>query len=53
MLGLYGAAGHQETSSDTTSFQAPDFYKRHEYIEHGRIEGYPPGHTRLWLMKRL
>jgi GNAT superfamily N-acetyltransferase len=38
---------------DTTSFQAPDFYRRHEYIEYGRIEGYPPGHTRLWFMKRL
>jgi len=24
---------------DTTSFQAPDFYRRHEYIEYGRIEG--------------
>jgi hypothetical protein len=38
---------------DTTSFQAPDFYRRHEYIEYGRIEGYPPGHTRLWFIKRL
>ena len=38
---------------DTTSFQAPEFYRRHEYIEYGRIEGYPPGHTRLWFMKRL
>jgi GNAT superfamily N-acetyltransferase len=38
---------------DTVAFQAPDFYKRHGYVEFGRIEGYPPGHTRHWLMKRL
>jgi GNAT superfamily N-acetyltransferase len=38
---------------DTTSFQAPDFYTRHGYVEFGRIDGYPPGHTRLWFMKRL
>ena len=33
--------------------KAPDFYRRHEYIEFGRIEDYPPGHTRLWFMKRF
>ena len=38
---------------DTTSFQAPDFYKRHGYTEFGRIDGYPPGHARIWLMKRF
>jgi ribosomal protein S18 acetylase RimI-like enzyme len=38
---------------DTTSFQAPDFYHRHGYTEFGRIEDYPPGHTRLWFMKKL
>ena len=38
---------------DTTSFQAPDFYKRHGYTEFGRIGDYPPGHTRIWLMKRI
>lgn len=38
---------------DTVSFQAPDFYRRHGYVEFGRIDGYPPGHTRLWFMKRL
>jgi GNAT superfamily N-acetyltransferase len=38
---------------DTTSFQAPDFYARHGYTEFGRIDGYPPGHTRHWFMKRL
>lgn len=38
---------------DTASFQAPDFYRRHGYSEFGRIESYPPGHTRIWVMKRL
>jgi ribosomal protein S18 acetylase RimI-like enzyme len=38
---------------DTTSFQAPDFYRRHGYSEFGRIENYPPGHTRIWFMKRF
>jgi hypothetical protein len=26
---------------------------RHGYGEFGRIDGYPPGHTRLWFMKRF
>jgi GNAT superfamily N-acetyltransferase len=38
---------------NTTSFQAPNFYRRHGYSEFGRIEGYPPGRTTLWFMKRL
>src|SRR5262245_37454832 len=31
---------------DTTSFQAPNFYSSQGYTEFGRIEDYPPGHTR-------
>lgn len=38
---------------DTTSFQAPSFYQRNGYTEFGRIEDYPPGHSRVWLMKRF
>jgi len=38
---------------DTTSFQAPDFYRRRGYGEFGRIDDFPPGHTRHWFMKRL
>jgi ribosomal protein S18 acetylase RimI-like enzyme len=38
---------------DTTSFQAPDFYRRHGYVEFGRIDDYPPGHSRIWFMKRF
>lgn len=38
---------------DTTSFQAPDFYRRHGYAEFGRLDDCPPGHARFWFMKRL
>jgi GNAT superfamily N-acetyltransferase len=38
---------------DTFSFQAPGFYERHGYREFGRINGFPPGHARIWLSKSL
>lgn len=38
---------------DSFTFQAPDFYKRLGYEEFGRIEDFPPGHSRVWLKKRL
>lgn len=38
---------------DTVDFQAPEFYRRFGYTEFGRIDGFPPGHLRVWLMKRL
>jgi len=38
---------------DTFSFQAPEFYKRRGYQEFGRLEGFPPGHARIWLSKTL
>lgn len=38
---------------DTVDFQAPEFYRRLGYTEFGRIDGFPPGHLRVWLMKRL
>jgi GNAT superfamily N-acetyltransferase len=37
----------------TISFQAPGFYKRHGYQVLGRIEVEPPGHTRIYMTKRL
>ncbi|MGX9964179.1 GNAT family N-acetyltransferase [Roseomonas sp. F4] len=38
---------------DTFSFQAKPFYEALGYTEFGRIDGYPPGHSRHYLMKRL
>jgi GNAT superfamily N-acetyltransferase len=38
---------------DTFSFQAPEFYERRGYGEFGRLEGFPPGHARIWLSKTL
>ena len=38
---------------DTMSFQAPEFYRRHGYSEFGRLEDYPPGHGRVWFMKKF
>jgi GNAT superfamily N-acetyltransferase len=35
------------------TFQAPEFYKRQGYAEFGRIDGLPPGHSNVWLMKRI
>ncbi len=35
------------------TFQAPDFYKRAGYSEFGRIDGFPPGHALVFLLKRL
>ncbi len=38
---------------ETSSFQAPGFYKRHGYLEFGRVAFGPPGHSRLYLQKSL
>ncbi|UFN50606.1 GNAT family N-acetyltransferase [Roseomonas sp. OT10] len=38
---------------DTFSFQAPGFYLRQGYEIVGTIRGYPPGHSRHFLRKRL
>ncbi|MFZ1946992.1 MAG: GNAT family N-acetyltransferase [bacterium] len=38
---------------DTLSFQAPAFYTKHGYIEWGRINGLPPGHSRIFYKKGL
>lgn len=38
---------------NTSSFQAPDFYRRQGYTELGRLEGRPAGHQRYWFGKRF
>ena len=38
---------------DTYSFQAPGFYEKLGYTVFGTLEGYPPGHRRYFLQKRL
>ena len=37
---------------DTFTFQAPWFYPKLGFVEFGRISGYPPGHDRMFLVKR-
>ena len=38
---------------DTFGFQADGFYRKLGYRPFGRLEGYPPGHSRVWLTKAL
>ncbi|WP_159992755.1 GNAT family N-acetyltransferase [Roseomonas sp. 18066] len=38
---------------NTSSFQAPEFYRAQGYAEIGRLEGRPAGHDRLWFAKRF
>ena len=38
---------------DTWTFQAPGFYEKLGFAEVGRIPNYPPGHDRIFFMKRL
>ncbi|HCU57536.1 MAG TPA: hypothetical protein DF984_04810 [Anaerolineaceae bacterium] len=38
---------------DTFSFQAPAFYEKSGYAEFSRLEDFPAGHTRYFLVKTL
>ena len=38
---------------DTFSFQAPEFYRRHGFTEHGRLDGIPPGQSQFFLSRPL
>jgi GNAT superfamily N-acetyltransferase len=38
---------------DTFSFQALPFYEKEGYARYGTLEGFPPGHRRFYLRKRL
>ena len=38
---------------DTWTFQAPGFYEKLGFVECGRIPDYPPGHSRIFYVKRF
>lgn len=38
---------------DTWTFQAPGFYLKLGFVECGRIKDYPPGHDRIFFVKRF
>lgn len=44
--------GCEHAHLDTFSFQAVPFYERLGYSVFGRLEDYPPGHTKVFLQKR-
>jgi hypothetical protein len=35
------------------TFQAPDFYRRHGYVEYARTEDSPRGHAEIHFVKKL
>lgn len=45
--------GAQYAYLDTFSFQAPGFYQKFGYQEFGKLEDFPPGHTRYFMKKEL
>ncbi len=47
------ARGCQHAYTDTFSFQAPGFWERNGYVEFGKLEGMPAGHSRVWFRKTL
>ena len=47
------AHGCRAAYLDTFTFQAPKFYQRLGYREFGRLDDFPPGHSRIWFSKAL
>lgn len=45
--------GAKGATLETFDFQAPAFYRGRGYIVCGRIDDYPPGHTKFFLRKDL
>ena len=45
--------GCSHAYTDTFSFQAPGFWTQRGYVEFGRLDGMPAGHSRLWFRKTL
>jgi GNAT superfamily N-acetyltransferase len=48
-----GRRGCTRAVLSTVTFQAPGFYERQGYEVLGRVECDPPGHTRVFMTKRL
>jgi predicted N-acetyltransferase YhbS len=48
-----GRRGCTRAVLSTVTFQAPGFYQRQGYEVLGRVECDPPGHTRVFMTKRL
>ncbi|MBY0339125.1 MAG: GNAT family N-acetyltransferase [Acetobacteraceae bacterium] len=51
--GIARGRGCTDAYTDTFSFQAPQFWERNGWAEAGRLDGMPPGHSRIWYRKRL
>jgi len=47
------ARGCVAAQVDTLSFQAPDFYRKLGFEVVGRIEGFPAGHDRYFMLRRF
>ncbi|WP_457321784.1 GNAT family N-acetyltransferase [Stenotrophomonas sp. P5_B8] len=47
------ALGAHAVTLDTFSWQAEGFYLKQGYAVFGRLQGFPPGHERLYLRKPL
>ena len=45
--------GCTQMNVSSLTFQAPDFYRRHGFIETGRTQGIPGGHADVHFWKRL
>lgn len=45
--------GAKHAFLDTFTFQAPGFYEKYGYVIFGKLEGFPPGHQRIFYQKDL
>ena len=47
------ARGCAQIVVSSHTFQAPDFYRRHGYVEYARTQDYPRGHAEVHFVKNL